>query len=83
MDIRFSVPAKHDFSRLSQDVRERIVTKLRFYADQKDPIKFSKRLVNSQAGSFRFRVGNYRAFFDIIDDAIIILKISKRDEAYE
>lgn len=56
---------------------------MRFYAQQENPLKFAKRLENPDEGEFRFRTGDYRIFFDVIDNKIFVLKISHRSKAYE
>ena len=82
MEVRFTYTARDDLRRLPYDVQKRIAKKMRFYAAQKDPLRFAKRLVDSREGEFRFRIGEYRVVFDVARDTIFVLKISKRDRAY-
>lgn len=63
-------------------IQKRIVEKMRFYADQINPLKFAERLTDYREGEFRFRIGDYRIIFDVAKDVIYILKIQKRDKAY-
>jgi len=56
---------------------------MRFYASQKDPLTFAKRLADYEEGEFRFRVGDYRIAFDVEKNTIYILTIKKRGEAYD
>lgn len=82
MEIYYTYKARDNLIALSVDSQKRITKKMRFYALQKDPLKFAKRLKNSLEGEFRFRVGDYRIFFDVIDNKIFILRIKHRSKAY-
>lgn len=82
MKISFTHKAAKQLEDLPRSVQKRIIEKMRFYAEQKDPLKFAKRLSDYHEGEFRFRIGNYRLMFDVKRSAIYILKIDKRDKAY-
>jgi len=58
-----------------------IIQKLKEYAE--NPQKYAIKLVNPKLGMYRFRIGNYRAIFDIIEDDIVILKIGHRRDIYK
>ena len=64
-------------------VQKRISRKMRFYANQKNPLRFAKHLIDFQEGEFCFRIGDYRLIFDVIDDSIYLLKVAKRDKIYD
>lgn len=49
---------------------------------EKDPFANSKRLVDSNVGTYRFRIGDYRVIFDIQGDDIVILRIGHRNSIY-
>lgn len=82
MEIHYSRKAAEDLRKLSQEIQNRIAEKMRFYAKQDNPLKFAKRLENPDEGEFRFRIGDYRIFFDAISDKIFVLKICHRSKAY-
>ncbi len=82
MEIRYAQRAQDDLKALPKDMQKRIAKKMRFYASQQDPTRFAKRLVNFDEGMFRFRVGDYRVFFDVERDVLFVLKISHRSRAY-
>ncbi len=63
--------------------QRRIIKKMRFYAEQDDPLKFAKHLTDYKEGEFRFRVGNNRITFDVKRNTIYVLKIGKRDKIYD
>lgn len=83
MEIRYTLRAQKDLETFSREVQRRIVIKMRFYSSQKDSLKFAKRLTNPTEGQFRFRIGDCRLVFDVIAGTIYILKILRRDKAYD
>jgi len=72
--------AARDLSRLDPPVRKRLGKALERYAE--DPLKHAKKLVDPLLGSYRFRVGDYRVVFDIVDDELVILRIGHRSDIY-
>ena len=83
MEIHYTHKATEQLESLSNPIQKRIAKKMRFYANQKEPRRFAKRLAEPRGGEFRFRIGDYRVIFDIIGKKIFILAIKKRDEAYD
>lgn len=75
-----------DLQKLDQTIANRIATKLRFFAQQENPLRFAERLTDSPYGEYRFRVGNYRILFDVnargVITVLVILRIKHRREAY-
>lgn len=55
---------------------------MRFYASQDDPLQFAEHLTDYREGEYRFRIGDYRAAFDVDNEKIIILKVGRRDQMY-
>ena len=49
---------------------------------EKDPFAHSKRLVDSNLGTYRFRIGDYRVIYDIQGEDIVILRIGHRNSIY-
>jgi mRNA interferase RelE/StbE len=80
--IFFKQSAARALDKFPSSVRIRILNKLAFYAKQSNPLLFAERLKDPSVGSWRFRVGEYRIIFDIIEDKILILKIGHRKEIY-
>lgn len=83
MEVFYTYKAIADLKQLSKDTQKRIAEKMRFYASQKNLLKFAKCLVNSDEGEFRFRIGDYRVFFDVINNKIFVLRIIHRGKSYE
>ena len=83
MKIFYTHKAANQLRKLPHLVQKRIAKKMRFYAQQKDPLKFAKHLTDHREGEFRFRIGDWRVIFDVKDNIIYVLKIDKRDKAYD
>lgn len=67
-------------------VSRRIVKKIKFFSLQKNLLKFAKKLNNASIGEYRFRIGEYRALFDIDKKGnvqiLMILRIKHRKDIY-
>ena len=72
--------AIHDLEKLPKDIQGEVIDKILFYSSQDNPLLFAKRLKNLDTGSYRFRIGNYRAIFDILKQKIVVLRIGHRSE---
>lgn len=83
MKIFYTHKAEKQFRSLPRLIKKRIADKMRFFAAQNDPLKFAKHLTDYNEGEFRFRVGDYRLIFDVENKTIFIIKIEKRDKAYD
>ncbi|MBI2097719.1 MAG: type II toxin-antitoxin system RelE/ParE family toxin [Candidatus Vogelbacteria bacterium] len=46
------------------------------------PLDFAETLTDRREGGYRFRIGDYRVIFDVVDGKIYVLKIRRRDEVY-
>lgn len=77
----YTKSAVDDIYKLDIVAKKRIKKKLEEYVE--NPLHFAKRLVHSAIGQYRWRVGNYRVVFDIVDKTIIVLKIGHRREIYK
>ena len=49
---------------------------------QRIPSTIAERLTESELGSYRFRVGDYRVIFDLEGDEIVVLRVGHRREIY-
>jgi len=79
--------AKDDFAVLEKKTQKRIADKLRFFISTNDPISYAKKLTNSRLGTYGFRIGDYRAIFDVDSNGniriLIILRVKHRKKVYE
>jgi mRNA interferase RelE/StbE len=80
MDVYYTDTAKRQLKKLEHDLQERIVNKVRFFVSQSDPLQFAEPLTGYDA--YRFRVGHFRVTFEVEDEALRVLSIRRRDEAY-
>lgn len=84
--VEYKEPARDDLRLLDNTVARRIIKKVTFYAAQENPLRFAKRLTDFERGAYRFRIGNYRATFDLVENdnvrTIVILRIKHRKEIY-
>ncbi len=80
--IEFTPHGERDLKKLPKDIQERIIKKLQFFANQRNPLTFSKPLVNLPPATHRFRVGNYRITFYIFSKIIYVTRIGHRREVY-
>ncbi len=83
MEIFYTYRAIADLRSLPKADQKRIASKMGFYADVDNSIKFAEKLVDSKLGQFRFRIGNFRVVFDVSDNRIFVLKIARRDKVYK
>jgi mRNA interferase RelE/StbE len=82
MKINYSKSAIADLISLPKEAQKRIAQKMRFYAKVQNPIRFAERLTDYKDADFRFRIGEYRVLFDVINNSIFILKIKNRKDSY-
>lgn len=80
MKIHYAVSAAEQLRELPVVIQERILRKIFWFSEQKDPLIFAKLLSGTQV--YRFRIGTYRILFEIAGETLWILKILPRDKAY-
>ncbi len=84
--VFYTQKAKDDLKNLELKTARRIIKKIFFFSNQKNPLSFAKKLSNTAIGMYRFRIGDYRVIFDI--DAkgsvqiLMILRIKHRKDIY-
>jgi len=82
MKIYFTKNAKKDVESLDSIVQKRIITKLKWYMEQEDPMVFADKLTDFRLGSYRYRIGEYRVIFEVKHNTIYVNKIKHRKEIY-
>jgi len=82
----YTLKAKKDLSNFNLNITKKILDKIDFYIETDEPLKHSKKLSNFKFGTYRFRIGDYRAIFDVDNKGniiiLIILRIKHRKEVY-
>ncbi|MEI6396684.1 MAG: type II toxin-antitoxin system RelE/ParE family toxin [Candidatus Taylorbacteria bacterium] len=81
MNIYITRKAQIELASLSTEIQNRISDKIRFFAQYRDPQVFAKYIPTEKV--YRWRVGNYRIFYERHDGDFFIMKISRRDKAYD
>ena len=79
--LTYTERAIKDIRKLELKIKERIGKTLLRYAG--DPLKHAEKLTESRLGEYRFRLGDYRAIFDLEDDEIVILRVGHRRDIYK
>lgn len=73
--------ALKDLENIDKEMQKRIATKLKEYCEE--PLRYARKLISPQIGTYRFRVGDYRVIFDIDRENIVILRIGHRKSIYK
>ena len=85
--IEYTERALEDLSLLEKNIARRIRNKIDFFGAQVNPFRFAKKLNDPEAGTYRFRIGNFRAIFDVDHQGVIsvlhILRIKHRKNIYQ
>lgn len=81
----FLPAAEKQLGELDPIIAARIVKKLAWIAVQANPLRFGVRLLNSDLGDIRFRIGDYRviALVDTKKRRIVIAAVGHRREIYK
>ena len=80
-EIILSQKAVKDFKKLDTNTGLQIARKLKEYST--NPLLYARKLSDSKIGTFRFRIGDYRAIVDIEENKIIVLKVGHRKDIYK
>jgi mRNA interferase RelE/StbE len=48
-----------------------------------DPLSHATGLTNTDLGTYRFRIGDYRIIFDLDGDEIVVLRVGHRRDIYK
>jgi mRNA interferase RelE/StbE len=80
-ELVYTRRAIKDIQKLDSETKERIGKTLLRYKD--GPLIYAEKLTNSQLGSYRFRIGDYRVICDIEGNEIVVLRVGHRREIYK
>lgn len=61
--LLYTQRAVRDIRKLNRRAKQRIKAALEKY--QENPLQFAEKLTDSQLGTYRFRIGDYRVIFDL------------------
>jgi len=86
IEVVYSKDARKHLRGLDKKEALKIALKIKFYTEQENPIKQAKKLKPPLGDLYRFRVGDYRAIFEIDSKGNItiltILSIKHRKDLY-
>lgn len=78
--LTYTNRAIRDIDALEPTIKSRIGKALLRY--EKNPLAFAEPLKDSELGSYRFRIGDYRVIFDLEHDEIVVLRVGHRRDIY-
>jgi len=81
MIVKIQESAKKDLKKIDNSTAIRILISIKKLENYPN-ITNIKKLKNYHP-AYRYRIGDYRVLFDVEDDAIIVVHIKHRKEAYE
>jgi mRNA interferase RelE/StbE len=76
----YTFRALKDIRKLQPGAKNRIGRALKRY--EEDPLRYAEKLTDPKLGTYRFRIGDYRAIFDFEDDQIVVLRLGHRKDIY-
>lgn len=80
--IKFTPKGEREFKKFSPQIQKRVKNKLEWYADQENPLKWAKPLVDLPPATHRFRIGDWRVSFYIENESMIIDAAEIKGRAY-
>ena len=78
--IAFKKSVGRDLKKIDKDQANRILSKVE--EDLPEKAESFPVLAGKFSGLRKFRIGNYRVIYSILDDTVLILRISHRRETY-
>jgi mRNA interferase RelE/StbE len=73
--------AVKDIQKLDKQIKTRIGEALQRFKE--NPFHNAVKLADVSLGTYRYRMGEYRIVFDIVDDEIVILRVGHRKDIYK
>ncbi|MBN1495012.1 type II toxin-antitoxin system RelE/ParE family toxin [Candidatus Peregrinibacteria bacterium] len=85
--ITYTNSADNDLAKLEKDLAKRIITKLNFFLQSKNPLEYAKKLKGLKLDTYRYRIGDYRVIFRLNKEnntivILVILRILHRKSVY-
>ena len=81
MNIKFSNKARRQFNRIDEATKPQVVSDMRNL--NKDPPEGDIKKLTGRLTGYRLRSGDYRIFFDIKNNYVVIKQILTRGQAYK
>jgi mRNA interferase RelE/StbE len=78
--FEFTPQAFADLRKLAKPIQKKVIEKLEYFVESGNPLSFASHLINTDIGTYRFRIGDWRVIFDVEGETIIILTLGHRKE---
>jgi mRNA interferase RelE/StbE len=79
--VVFTHRAIRDLKLIDKQLQIQLLNKIKWFS--KEPLKYVRKLISTKIGSYRFRIGDYRVIFDVVNENIVILRIGHRKDIYK
>jgi mRNA interferase RelE/StbE len=79
--ITFKKSVAKDLRKLSKEIRKRIFSKIE--EDLRDHPLDHPELKGKFAGLRKYRIGDYRVIYAVLDEQVLITRIAHRKQAYD
>jgi mRNA interferase RelE/StbE len=85
--VEYTKRAYKDLAVLPIKIAKKILDKIKYFRSQRDVLSYAKKLKDPKFGTYRFRIGDYRAIFDVDKKGnikiLLILTIKHRKDIYK
>ncbi|HDR14701.1 MAG TPA: type II toxin-antitoxin system RelE/ParE family toxin [Desulfobacteraceae bacterium] len=78
--IHYTKRAVRDIEQLQGSIKKRIGEAMLKIEDS--PYEHLRKMIGSDLGTYRYRVGEYRVILDIVESDIFVLRVGHRREIY-
>ena len=76
--------AIEQLKKMDGKTKSQILVKIDYFVSSGKPLSFAKKMINWDPGLYRFRAGDYRVIFEVIDkETIKVLTVGHRREVYK
>ena len=82
MKYSFTKHADRQLSKLPEKEQRRVVEKIKYYIDTGDPLRYAKMITGEKSKVYRFRVGDWRIIFEVLNGELRVLQVRPRPRAY-
>ena len=85
-NVVYTKKAYKDLNALPIKESKKILDKIGYFSRQKNPLLYAKKMQNLKFGTYRFRIGDFRALFDVGNNGdvkiLLILTVKHRKDVY-
>jgi mRNA interferase RelE/StbE len=83
---QYTETARKDLLKCDKSTAQRIIKKVRENSRMRDPLERAKPLTGNLSGAYRYRVGDYRVLFDVLNGdeihILMVIRIKHRKDIY-